>query len=108
MGIKTDIVYNPQMSFDSWAKNLLGLDPKDNKGYTKVTASAEVKLRRKGEFWKIDTRAKAYEDLTMAAVNCYGNVLEGRHFYFTRSHLQDVDVVNMEVTLFVVEGVHGR
>lgn len=103
MEIKTRVVYNPKLTFDRWAKGMLDLEH-ENEGYTEVTASATFESKVISMSWKKDPRVKMWEDMVMAAVKAYGGVLEGKHFYFTRRYTDRLDLVDIELKLFVIEG----
>lgn len=101
--IKTNVVYNPRLTFDAWAKNLIELPPEHRVGYTVVTAEISLESGYRTKSWKADPKAKAFQDLVMAAVKAFGGVLEGRTFYFTRDISQGVELDTFKVTLYVLE-----
>lgn len=101
--IVTNVKYNPRLTFDAWAKNFIELPPESRIGYTVVTASLVLNNNLVGRSWKTDPRAKAFQDLVMAAVKAYGGVLEGKHFYFTREVNALVGESKYVVILYVAE-----
>lgn len=101
--IRTNVRYNPRLTFDAWAKNLIELPQEHRIGYTVVTATQTFNDKEAKRSWKIDPRAKAFQDLVMAAVKAYGGVLEGKHFYFTRAINELLGESDYVVTLYVAE-----
>lgn len=101
--ITTTLVYNPRLCFDSWAKHLIDLPPDKKEGYTKVEASLEINNSTFRKSWKINPIEQAMKDLVMACVTKYGDVLEGRHFYFDRRIKEEKNNTKFIVTLFVIE-----
>lgn len=101
--ITTQVQYNPRLTFDAWAKNLIELPQEHRIGYTRVTASVTLNNNFVGKSWKINPTEKAMIDLVRAAVAAYGMVLEDKHFYFDRKieHRQSDSVFT--VTLYVAE-----
>lgn len=101
--IKTNVVYNPRLTFDAWAKAVIELPQEHRIGYTVVTAEKTLKAGYINRSWKINPRAKAFEDLVIAAVRAFGGVLEGRNFYFTRSISKEGQDETFQVTLYVLD-----